>query len=276
MLPQIFHVDLPEALVETVKRCNNNAEGRERASNGPLHRDASDRGRNSRPAFLHDGKDRQHGQDRPRVILKTENLWTTNRLKTREGRFRTGIDRPGTIHSGRSLSFEEHETADYIAARPKRESCSAGSPERVSWRASKGTATCNAAWCSGPTRTRCRSGRKPDSNAPPARRSDARLRAATPPACSALLVLNRHKSEIAGTVFRLFQPGEEVAPGGASMVMAEDPFRDYRVVAFVGEHVAPEMAVETSGFRSGKYMASSDELWIEVHGTGGHGALPPR
>jgi len=29
MLPQIFHVDLPEALVETVKRCNNNAEVRE-------------------------------------------------------------------------------------------------------------------------------------------------------------------------------------------------------------------------------------------------------
>ena len=90
----------------------------------------------------------------------------------------------------------------------------------------------------------------------------------------ALLVLNRHKSEIAGTVFGLFQPGEEVCPGGASMVMAEDPFRDYRVVAFVGEHVAPEMAVGNLGFRSGKYMASSDELWIEVHGTGGHGALP--
>lgn len=34
-------VDLPEALVETVKRCNNNAEVREAGVDGPLHRDAS-------------------------------------------------------------------------------------------------------------------------------------------------------------------------------------------------------------------------------------------
>ena len=69
-----------------------------------------------------------------------------------------------TIHSRPELSFEEHETADYIAA----QLTEAGILfRRIAGRASKGTATCNAAWCSGPTRTRCRSGRKPDSNAPP-------------------------------------------------------------------------------------------------------------
>ena len=90
----------------------------------------------------------------------------------------------------------------------------------------------------------------------------------------ALLVLQQHRELIEGTVFGLFQPGEELAPGGAASVLEEDPFHDYTVVAFVGEHVAPEILSGHLGFRSGQYMASSDELHIKVHGTGGHGALP--
>ena len=90
----------------------------------------------------------------------------------------------------------------------------------------------------------------------------------------ALLVLQQHRELIEGTVFGLFQPGEEIAPGGAASVLEEGPFRDYSVMAFVGEHVAPEMLSGHLGFRSGQYMASSDELHIKVHGTGGHGALP--
>ena len=90
----------------------------------------------------------------------------------------------------------------------------------------------------------------------------------------ALLVLQQHRELIEGTVFGLFQPGEELAPGGAASVLEEDPFHDYTVVAFVGEHVAPEILSGHLGFRSGQYMASSDELYIKVLGTGGHGALP--
>ena len=89
-----------------------------------------------------------------------------------------------------------------------------------------------------------------------------------------MLVLQQHRELIEGTVFGLFQPGEELAPGGAASVLEEDPFHDYTVVAFVGEHVAPEILSGHLGFRSGQYMASSDELHIKVHGTGGHGALP--
>ena len=36
-----------------------------------------------------------------------------------------------------------------------------------------------------------------------------------------------------GTVFGLFQPGEECTPGGASMVLAERPFEGYDVVAVI-------------------------------------------
>ena len=76
-----------------------------------------------------------------------------------------------------------------------------------------------------------------------------------------------------GTLFGLFQPGEECNPGGASLVLAENPFEGYDVRAVVGEHVEPQLEVGTFGFRAGKYMAASDELRIRVHGTGGHGAM---
>ena len=90
----------------------------------------------------------------------------------------------------------------------------------------------------------------------------------------AMVLLNRHKAEIDGTIFGLFQPGEEVCPGGASFVLAEDPFADYQVIAVVGEHVGAEIPLGQLGFRPGKYMASGDEVRLTVKGKGGHGALP--
>ena len=76
-----------------------------------------------------------------------------------------------------------------------------------------------------------------------------------------------------GTLFGLFQPGEECNPGGASLVLAEKPCEGYDVRAVVGEHVEPQLEVGTLGFRAGKYMAASDELRFRVRGTGGHGAM---
>lgn len=76
-----------------------------------------------------------------------------------------------------------------------------------------------------------------------------------------------------GTVFGLFQPGEECNPGGASLVLAEEPFEGYDVRAVVGEHTDPSLEVGTFGFREGRYMASSDELRFTVNGRGGHAAM---
>lgn len=92
----------------------------------------------------------------------------------------------------------------------------------------------------------------------------------------ALRVLQRHRDQFCGTVFGLFQPGEELNPGGASLVMREDPFAGYRVVAFAGQHVEPMLKTGTYGFREGKYMASSDELRFRIRGVGGHAALRER
>ncbi len=81
------------------------------------------------------------------------------------------------------------------------------------------------------------------------------------------------KPDFHGTLFGLFQPGEECNPGGASLVLAEKPFEGYDVCAVVGEHVDAQLEVGSLGFRAGKYMASSDELRLRIHGTGGHGAM---
>ncbi len=79
--------------------------------------------------------------------------------------------------------------------------------------------------------------------------------------------------DFGGTLFGIFQPGEECNPGGASRVLAENPFAGCDVRAVLGEHVEPQLEVGTLGFRAGKYMAANDELRFRIRGTGGHGAL---
>lgn len=84
------------------------------------------------------------------------------------------------------------------------------------------------------------------------------------------------RPDFEGTLFGLFQPGEECNPGGASKVLAENPFDGYQVEAVIGEHVDPDLEVGQFGFRAGKYMAANDELRFTVEGIGGHAALRTR
>ena len=76
-----------------------------------------------------------------------------------------------------------------------------------------------------------------------------------------------------GTIFGLFQPGEECNPGGASKVLAEEPFAGYNVVAIIGEHVDNGLEVGELGFCKGEFMAANDELRFWVRGKGGHAAM---
>lgn len=88
----------------------------------------------------------------------------------------------------------------------------------------------------------------------------------------ALLELHANPN-FAGTVFGLFQPGEECNPGGASLVLKENPFEGYEIAACIGQHVEWQLEVGEIGLKAGKYMASSDELRFTVEGVGGHGAM---
>lgn len=87
-------------------------------------------------------------------------------------------------------------------------------------------------------------------------------------------ILNETKSQWEGTVKLLFQPGEEKNPGGASIMIKEGALQNPAPSAIVGQHVFPLLPVGKIGFREGKYMASSDEIYLKVIGKGGHGAAP--
>lgn len=83
--------------------------------------------------------------------------------------------------------------------------------------------------------------------------------------------MNR-KRDFEGTLFGLFQPGEELNPGGASLVLNEEPFAGYRVAAVIGEHVDSHLEVGEVGICPGRFMAANDELRFYVSGRGGHAA----
>jgi amidohydrolase len=87
-------------------------------------------------------------------------------------------------------------------------------------------------------------------------------------------ILQSIKEEFEGTVKLIFQPAEEKAPGGASIMIKEGVLENPKPVSIFGQHVATNVPVGKIGFREGMYMASTDELYIKVIGKGGHGAMP--
>jgi amidohydrolase len=87
-------------------------------------------------------------------------------------------------------------------------------------------------------------------------------------------ILHTLKDEFEGTIKLIFQPGEEVAPGGASLMIRDKVLENPRPAGIIGQHVMPLIPVGKVGFRPGIYMASADELYITVKGKGGHGAMP--
>ena len=90
----------------------------------------------------------------------------------------------------------------------------------------------------------------------------------------ALQILNEIKSELKINVRFIFQPGEEKLPGGAKLMIEKGALTNPKPKAIIGQHVYPLLPAGHVGFRSGMYMASSDEIYITVIGKGGHAAVP--
>ena len=87
-------------------------------------------------------------------------------------------------------------------------------------------------------------------------------------------ILTELKNEFGGTVKLIFQPAEEKYPGGASMMIKEGVLENSKPQTIIGQHVMPDLETGKVGFCCGKYMASNDEIYVTVHGKGGHGAQP--
>lgn len=87
-------------------------------------------------------------------------------------------------------------------------------------------------------------------------------------------ILKELKAEFEGTIKLIFQPGEEKLPGGASLMIKEGVLETPSPQCIFGQHVFPSMEAGKVGFRSGMYMASTDEIYMTVKGKGGHAAMP--
>jgi amidohydrolase len=90
----------------------------------------------------------------------------------------------------------------------------------------------------------------------------------------AATILQSLSNRIEGTVKLIFQPAEEKLPGGASLMIKEGVLENPKTDCVFGQHVMPHIPTGMVGFRSGTYMASTDELYLKVIGKGGHGAMP--
>lgn len=87
-------------------------------------------------------------------------------------------------------------------------------------------------------------------------------------------ILQQLTPHFGGMIKLIFQPGEEKLPGGASLMIKEGVLQNPAPQAVLGQHVMPLIPAGKVGFRSGQYMASTDELYMTVKGKGGHGAQP--
>jgi amidohydrolase len=87
-------------------------------------------------------------------------------------------------------------------------------------------------------------------------------------------IIAQLKEEFAGEIIFLFQPGEEKLPGGASLMIGEGVLEKYSPDFIIAQHVFPSLPSGHAGYRSGMYMASADEIYIEIKGKGGHAATP--
>jgi amidohydrolase len=90
------------------------------------------------------------------------------------------------------------------------------------------------------------------------------------------MILQTLKPFFAGTVKLIFQPAEELLPGGAGLMIEEGVLENPAPQFVIGQHVSPFISAGKIGIRKGNFMASMDEIIVTITGKGGHGAQPHR
>jgi amidohydrolase len=81
-------------------------------------------------------------------------------------------------------------------------------------------------------------------------------------------------NSLPGDVVLLFQPAEEVPPGGARRVLEEGVLQAEGVSAIFGMHVDPRYPAGKILLKRGPLMAASDRFRVVVDGKGGHAGYP--
>jgi len=89
-------------------------------------------------------------------------------------------------------------------------------------------------------------------------------------------ILKALENELKGTVKLIFQPSEEVYPGGALPMIQAGVLETPRPDLIIGQHVFPELNAGKIGISTGFCMASTDEVHLTIRGKGGHAATPQK
>lgn len=86
-------------------------------------------------------------------------------------------------------------------------------------------------------------------------------------------VLSRMQKDIAGTVYFIFQHAEEKAPGGATEIIKSGTLKG--IDAIFGMHVIPNFPVGHVGLLPvGAASTASDGFTLTIQGKGSHGSMP--
>jgi len=87
-------------------------------------------------------------------------------------------------------------------------------------------------------------------------------------------ILKKYENSLQGTIKLIFQPSEELIPGGALKMIKAGVLADPKPKYVLGQHIFPELNVGELAVASGPVMASSDELYWNFYGKSSHAAQP--
>ena len=87
-------------------------------------------------------------------------------------------------------------------------------------------------------------------------------------------ILYDMRDRLNGDVLLIFQPAEEKFPGGAKPMIDAGLLDRYKPSAIFGQHCFPSVESGSIALCKGSFMAAADELYITVHGQGGHASAP--
>ena len=211
----------------------------------------------------------------PSTCSLSDMTYLRDALTERVGEF---IQLRRDIHSHPELAFEEHRTAELVAA--KLESWGYAVHRGLGGTGVVGSLT------RGPGK-RCL-GLRADMDALPIQEATGAKWASVKPGLMHACGHDGHTAMLMaaaktiardvtfdGTLNLIFQPAEE-GGGGAVRMMADGLFEQHPCDAVFAMHNMPGTPVGHFVFREGAAMASSDYATVRIHGTGGHGAMPHR
>jgi len=91
----------------------------------------------------------------------------------------------------------------------------------------------------------------------------------------AATLLCKFSDSLKGNVKFIFQPSEEIPPGGATAMLKDGALRNPEVDGIFSLHLHPDFPEDTVAVKTGISMASSAGFILKMIGKGGHGAALP-